>query len=207
MKTCEQIFNDAAAAFVPVADDNPECVPFYRRWFGAMAVLESLGFDKKSALNDHHSMFHYACCQSTNYAEFLVSLRSSLPRPVRAPEMRCNYDPQPAEATEADARQIFDDSFRTAFKGKRLNSKFAAQKWEEKKARALEIARERREENFKVWKIRNDAINRENAEKMTKYRGEVQYVLDAEKMVKCIEEGRHVNQAEVRTDTGLGVLR
>jgi hypothetical protein len=131
-------------SFQPQANDNPDCIPFYRAWAGMRSILGH------ETLNQWHHLFHEAICWGSNksmpeqfdtiiqYAQWMCS------RGGRTEEPRYSYswESTPAEPTEHDAREFFNREYKRAFPDKRANSKHANALWPEKKDHALAILRE-----------------------------------------------------------------
>lgn len=89
-------------------------------------------------------------------------------QPEKPVSYRCCYHSEPPLPTEEAAKSIFAVQFKDKFPGKRLNSKFAKEKYELCKEKAMEFAmqdyaREKAEYDAKVektesrWKAEDDA--------------------------------------------------
>lgn len=130
-------------AFVPDAKDNPDCIPFYRAWRGMENVLG------KDTMSHWHHLMHEAICWATykpieeQYATILQHLRSMVDRwkQPEPPRYFYFYECAPSEPTEQDARKFFNEEYKKAFPGKRVNSKHANELWLQKKEQALSILR------------------------------------------------------------------
>jgi hypothetical protein len=138
-------YQEAAASFVPASDDNPDCIPFYRAFTGLRAVW------CEDFCKTNHHIVHQAACHASQvwpedaYRVALASVRdlaSKMVNPPR-PNPQYSYRAAPGEPTEADAYNLFKEEFKRAFPDKRVNSRFAKEKWNQKREKALEIVRER----------------------------------------------------------------
>lgn len=169
-------FEKAYNAFVPQDDDPKDNIPFYRTAAGLQAAWGKDFCDK------HNSAFHQAACESgygnpqtleERYRAAVVTLRHfadtmTLPQePLRTYGSSCYSCPQ--EPTEADAYNLFKAEFKTAFPEHRVNSKFANEKWAEKKEQALQIVRVRYQASLSRWEQEQERLANENEQRRSEW--------------------------------------
>ena len=162
--TNRKTYEQAYAAHQSAPDDAEENVPFYRTWAGMKAVLALHGYDDPfTAPLDLHSI----CCwaqqdhQSQSYGAILCVLDMCAPKePAPLKHVRCFYRSEPTPPTEADARKVFEESYRAKWPGKRINTKHAKEKWEQVKALAAVVAQQRYEEEKRKYDL---ALGQHNA--------------------------------------------
>jgi len=149
----EHIYQEAKAAWVPDAADNPDNHWFYSSWAGLSAVFAALHGD----VWQHHAVVHQALCWSQGeWPALCTELRRALPQIPERPKRPLSHDQAPVRTPER-AREIFERQFRNAFPGKRLNSTFAKQKWEEVKAKAEKLADDEFLAALAAWTAREQA--------------------------------------------------
>lgn len=160
-----EIFEQAYADFVPAKDDNPDAIPYYRAFAGLRAA-----WGEDFYLKYNHAVHQAACwCGGLNGDRYQVAVatimdlveKTRLPDP---PRMEMSWDSEPNPPTENDARGIFNASFKKAFPGKRLNSKFAREKWEEKRELAMNLAQEEYEGKKAAYDAKQAKIDQRNAD-------------------------------------------
>ena len=173
--TRADIFLDASRAFVPQADDNPDCIPFYRAWAGMRAVLG------KETMDNWHHMFHEAICwnlpkaETEQYAAILSHARYMIERwqKPEVPRTSYSWECAPSEPTEQDARTCFSSEYKVAFPKNRLNSKHARELWDTHKDKAMQLVRETYQANLAAYEKREQdrqaRADRERAEWIDKF--------------------------------------
>ncbi len=175
-QTCAQVFQQAHDEFVPAADDRPDNIPFYRRFFGAKALLAHLGASGEQVKSAWHNL-HYACCNSTSgaaggYAEFCASFKHSIGKLPERPKPVHQYHLRPTMDLERRARQIFVDEFQRTYPGKRINSKLANEKWKKCGVKAGEIAQKELDASVAEWDKKEERIKKENAAKISAWKAD-----------------------------------
>lgn len=151
-------YNQGRESFVPDASDNPRNIWFYAAWEGVKAVCESLGIEISSI---HHQVHHALCTSNGDWNLFLKDLKSqaeNLTYPEK-PRESFHHDYEPTFTDEditKRAKEIFTTSFKAAFPEKRINSKFAQEKWKEVEEKAKQMASLMSEEAWNAWKKREE---------------------------------------------------
>lgn len=172
----EQAFNTAHDAFVPAADDNPDCVPFYRAAAGLYAAWG------KEFCDRYNSAVHRAACECSHshptmsrYQLALYMLKYTAEQTKAPSEPRYSYSSrcEPSEPTEQDARNIFNAQFKRAFPGQRLNSKAAKEKWAQVRDKAFSLARADYETALAAYRAHEASIDKQNAARKAEYQGQL----------------------------------
>lgn len=145
MSDLDAIFETGGAAWHPQPDDNPDNHGFYRAWHGVAAVCQHLDVDPW----DYHTIVHQALC----WAGGVDGGRCTWPTIVRECQRQADGWEVPKRPTrpwssdslppyrEERAYQIFTTQFKQQYPGKRLNSRFAREKWGAVKDQADALAR------------------------------------------------------------------
>ncbi len=162
----KEIYDQAYAEFTPEASDPVDNIPFYRCWFGLKAVLLHLGFaDPFTAPLDVHGVCCWAKSDGGSWESVIKVLPMHTPKPlVREKSYSCFHQYEPKEPTEKEAYAIFSDQFRSAFPGKRINSKDGKAKWEKLKDKAMDLARQ----EYASMKARYDAEKKKYEDRLQK---------------------------------------
>lgn len=141
----EARFRAAHDGLVVDPSDDPAAVPFYRVHAGLRAAWGDRW------CRDASTAVHHAACEAgwfaggNLYAGACEALRQYAERlqPPTEPHHQYSWASCPEEPTEEDAREEFRAQFRRAFPGRRANSRFGREKWEEVKDKAMAIVRAR----------------------------------------------------------------
>lgn len=169
-------FESAYAAFRPAPDDRPEAIPFYRAFAGLRAAW---GEDFCDTYN--HALHQAACTcggfpEGQRYAVALAVIKDMAERVVVPEEPRpsCSYSMPPQKPTEDDARALFVEQFRSAFPGKRANSKFGNEQWLRVRGKALELVRAQYDKDKARYDREEARLDAENQRRRQEWRDKVQ---------------------------------
>ncbi len=185
-----EIFEQAAAAFLPAPDDSAAAIPFYRAWAGLRAAWG------ESFCKDFNGAVHNAACAAgwapdgERYQAALITLRhlsENQQAPAAPREVWANaYHATPVEPTERDAREFFNAEWRRKYPGKRANSKEANTKYAELSGKALAILRERYAQALAEYQRREEQTSRENAARREEWFGKLHGMAAFEDAVRDI---------------------
>ncbi|MGH9876044.1 MAG: hypothetical protein ACRD5H_00255 [Nitrososphaerales archaeon] len=161
----QDIFERGCQDFIPDERDNPDCIWFYRAFYGMRALCIALKVD----IEPLHSLIHHALCISNG--DFNLALQdlqaSSVGLTMEAEPQRyygSDYEPTFNDAdVQCRAREIFVKQFKVKFPGKHINSLFAQEKWSEVQNKVREYAQTELEQNFIEWRKREDKREKEHA--------------------------------------------
>jgi len=157
MTNLETIYTQAKAAWTPQEGDNLENAWFYSSWAGFIAMCTELQEDPWK----HNHIAHQAICSSRGeWAELLRCFANLYPAYPPEPKRHFSSDCEPYR-NESLAGQIFARQFRRAFPGKRINSRFAKEKWREVRSQAEVLAEREYQSCLAEWQEREDRRNRE----------------------------------------------
>jgi hypothetical protein len=136
----EQTFQTLREGYVPQDGDHADAIPFYRDFHAVRGIIGSDLFDRLN--HAIHGAFRYAYPEHTwgGIYRGVLAYFDSMALPKK-PEYVFYYGSMPSWNIEDRARDIFKSQFREAFPGKKLNSKFAHDKWAEVKDRAIEMSK------------------------------------------------------------------
>lgn len=156
-------FTLAHEAFIPAPDDNPDAVPFYRAYAG---LKQAWGAE---FVDEFHTAIHQIGCHimhlklEEKYPKALELLRYNVEHQavIPKPQKRYQYHSEPDPPTEQDVVDLFNEQFRGAYPGKRINSKFAKEKWSQYSHMAKKAVQERYERAKAAYQGRLDQEERD----------------------------------------------
>lgn len=147
----KEIYETAYASYDASGEKYPDNVPFYRSWAGLKAVLESLGYtDPYAAPLNVHSICSWE--KSGVWEDKLKVIDMHTPKYPDKPRGRCFWKSEPIKPGEKEVRALFERDYRLTFKGKRINSAHAKEKWEKVKGKAAELAELEYQTEYEIYK-------------------------------------------------------
>lgn len=167
--TAQDRFQEAYHGFQPAADDNPECIPFYRSHAGLRAAWG------EDFCRQHHSLVHECACYCNGDYAKAVQHAKWIGETIKLPEepsYSYSWKSEPRKPTEADAKEEFKWRFKAAFPGQRLNSREARQKWLEKRRQALKYVGKRYHKALLEYRQDVERCAEENAKRKAEWQGE-----------------------------------
>jgi len=147
----EEKWENLRRGYEPSSDDNPDNYDWYARYFATKQILLDAGLIWEEVGHICHQGVSFGC---DDLKGFLLNAKRLLPEIPKRPERGYVYDCEPIERVEEDAYELFRSQFKARWSGKRINSKFAKEKWEQVKDKAIEIARQEHVEKQEQWKER-----------------------------------------------------
>lgn len=185
MQVSEITLAERFAQWQPSEDEQtyPENAWFYR-------AFDCLRSEFPVQVERWNGLFHNAICWGHGEAELvlksLVSTINEMKEPSKPYEhTSCDYEPSPAN--ENDAYEIFKAQFKAKWPTKRINSKFAQEKWESVKTQAQEIANEQFKARHDAWAEREARRNAEHGRKVAEWQVKVDEIADLRAFAKQIQ--------------------
>jgi hypothetical protein len=152
----KKLYEENRAKWTPEVGDNPDNFWFYSAWYAVKVILGCAGIE----IDTVNCQIHLALCMSHgDWDLFIKCLEKNAPQQPKRPEKPYTWDNEPTKDLPGRARRIFETQFRGRFKGKRLNSKFANEKWEEVREAALELGRQEFEREHCAYRARERQRN------------------------------------------------
>lgn len=144
------IYETTRSSWRPSPDDNLSNAWFYSAFEGMKAVCNAINPEFFFECN---YLLHEAICLSQGKDLALIVKCIRIPETPKKPEQRYSSDYEPTY-DENRPREMFAQQFKAKFPGKRINSRFASEKWEEVKAKAEEYAQTEYKARFADWQGR-----------------------------------------------------
>lgn len=158
------------SSWQPSIDEQtyPENAWFYR-------AFDCLRAQYPAEVEKWNGIFHNAICWG--HGELAPTIQSfiSTVRAIKEPEAPIqrycsDYEPSPREG---EAFEIFTRQFKAKWPSKRINSKFATEKWNTVREQAEEIAQAEFKIRHDAWQTRENERNRIHAKKVEEYQAKV----------------------------------
>ena len=177
--------------YVPTSDDDPKRNNWYARFYASSALLDLVSLDIDPRFNiDWSHLVHSSTALSDeqSFEQWLIALKHFAPSEPEKPNWSCRYDPRPQPHIETRAKELFRKSFKEKWPDKRINCKFAKDKWAEVMEKCTTMAENEFRAKYDKWVERERAHN-EKQEKMTaeydKALDEYQHI---QKIIKVLEK-------------------
>lgn len=148
--------------YKPGPDDNPDNFDWYARYFATKQILLDAGFVWDEVKSICHQGVSWGC---EDMKGFLLNVRKRLLPVVPEEPISTSYrwDSEPMWDIDERARKIFKSQFRSTWPDKRINSRFAKEKWEKVKRKVVGIARSEFQNVHDAWKEREEVRNKQMA--------------------------------------------
>jgi len=150
-------FERAFSAWEPNEDEAtcPDNAWFYRAFD---CLRDAFG---KETMERYNGLWHNAICwtRGESYEAIVKNFKDAAlkneakPRPIEA---YWSYESEPVFDVLNEAYEIFKQQFKAKWKDKRINSKFANEKWDSVREKAVELARSAFDERHKRWQEKRD---------------------------------------------------
>lgn len=181
--TSEEIFQKARQAFQLRDDDNPDCILYYRDWAGICAVV---GQEKADKFNSfiHNAMFYANPAHTWEGIKCgLTSMIKEMTVPEKPTTHIC-WAVEPNQDVEGRAYEMFKVQFKQEFPQKRINSKFAKEKWQEKKTLAMKYAQENVDCEMDRYREEVNCVEAKNQRVLEEWQNKIHSMALLEKFVR-----------------------
>ena len=161
-------WNKGAEKFVLQKEDNPDNIQFYKAWYSIREILGNEFVEK------YNGFCHNSLCMGgsenpkyffSNFINFAKQIPID-PKPIKHYGWWCV---KPNDNIEERAKEMFNRQFKEKFVGKRLNSKFAKEKWDEVKDKAIEFAKQNYETELAKYEKQVAEVDAEYQKKLDEW--------------------------------------
>lgn len=163
----EEIYITAKSIWQPSADDDMDNAWFYSSFAAVNEVCRVMGENT----DNYSHLIHHAVCwtRGGDWLAIVADLKSSVPSMPEKPNRYYSSGDHEPIYDENRPRDMFTEQFRVKYPGKRINSKFANERWEAVKAKAEQYARDEYRVKLEQWQVREDRRNAECQVELNKW--------------------------------------
>lgn len=183
--TNQEYYERARASYVQRPDDNPENIWFYSAFAALEALIDHLGYDPKTAKIMDHQIHNAVCWSRGEWRVLAATLKSHAPSIGTPPSRTYNYNAEPV-LPAGRAREIFNQQYKIAYPGKRLNARHAKEAWEYKREKAEELARAEWQASRAAWKADQERRDLEYAARCQEYEHEANNIRQIQAIIEAI---------------------